>query len=97
MLSIVAAYSSSRSRAKRTHHGTKSKTGPWERAGARVKSHTYLLMGKAQLVLENSLAIDQILHLVCKSTERLDERLGEVLVIHPICRRGWIEPLGLRL
>ena len=48
------------------------------------KKKTYLLVGKAQLVLQDRLAINQGLHLIGKSIERLDKSLCEVRIIHSI-------------
>lgn len=54
-----------------------------------VVERTHLLGGKPQLVLENGLAVNQILHLICESAERLDQSLGVALTAHPIdkCRQ----------
>lgn len=41
-----------------------------------------LLVGKAQLVLEDRLAVDQALDLVSEGVEGVDQRVGEAQLVH---------------
>ena len=49
---------------------------------------THLFVGVAKLVLQNGLAVRQGLHLVGDGIERLDQGLGEELVIHAMVGNG---------